>query len=457
MFGMTPWDKASPAFRRAVAAKLDELFGKPDGPVLVLVSGGLDSMLLTEALHAAGYPLHLLHVNYGLRGVESDGDEALVRQWAETAACSILVVAAPANFGSGSDLQSRARELRYGAAKKLAEEVGATAIATAHHADDAIETFLLFAARGTGIDGLISLAASQGILRRPFLEFHKSELREEAIKIGLEWRDDASNEGDRYTRNHLRHHALPSLEQAIPQARDGIRTTMRRLRQLQRFAEVAIQRESSLYTALSRQLPGARVLYREALAHPHSEIIVYQLLKSYAPFELDALRQLAASQVGAYLEREGWRVWADREGLLLLPISNFIFNETPAGEAVTLPLWDGKIWHQRVEVSKKKVQGRPASMGSAVEPLSCGLPEGAVWRLWQEADFIQPLGLSGRKKVSDALTQAKVPSPVRREVVVLALDGGPGEVLWIPGIRLSQTIALALDADNALRWTLNYL
>ena len=457
MFGMTPWDKASPAFRRAVAAKLDEIFGKPDGPVLVLVSGGLDSMLLTEALHAAGYPLHLLHVNYGLRGVESDGDEALVRQWAETAACSILVVAAPANFGSGSDLQSRARELRYGAAKKLAEEVGATAIATAHHADDAIETFLLFAARGTGIDGLISLAASQGILRRPFLEFHKSELREEAIKIGLEWRDDASNEGDRYTRNHLRHHALPSLEQAIPQARDGIRTTMRRLRQLQRFAEVAIQRESSLYTALSRQLPGARVLYREALAHPHSEIIVYQLLKSYAPFELDALRQLAASQVGAYLEREGWRVWADREGLLLLPISNFIFNETPAGEAVTLPLWDGKIWHQRVEVSKKKVQGRPASMGSAVEPLSCGLPEGAVWRLWQEADFIQPLGLSGRKKVSDALTQAKVPSPVRREVVVLALDGGPGEVLWIPGIRLSQTIAVAPDADNALRWTLNYL
>ena len=457
MFGMTPWDKASPAFRRAVAAKLDELFGKPDGPVLVLVSGGLDSMLLTEALHAAGYPLHLLHVNYGLRGVESDGDEALVRQWAETAACSILVVAAPANFGSGSDLQSRARELRYGAAKKLAEEVGATAIATAHHADDAIETFLLFAARGTGIDGLISLAASQGILRRPFLEFHKSELREEAIKIGLEWRDDASNEGDRYTRNHLRHHALPSLEQAIPQARDGIRTTMRRLRQLQRFAEVAIQRESSLYTALSRQLPGARVLYREALAHPHSEIIVYQLLKSYAPFELDALRQLAASQVGAYLEREGWRVWADREGLLLLPISNFIFNETPAGEAVTLPLWDGKIWHQRVEVSKKKVQGRPASMGSAVEPLSCGLPEGAVWRLWQEADFIQPLGLSGRKKVSDALTQAKVPSPVRREVVVLALDSGPGEVLWIPGIRLSQTIAVAPDADNALRWTLNYL
>ncbi len=457
MFGMTHWDKASPSFQRAIAAKLDELFGKPEGPVLVLVSGGLDSMLLTEALHAAGYPLHLVHVNYGLRGVESDGDEALVRQWAETAACSILVVAAPVNFGSGSDLQSRARELRYGAAKKLAEELGATAIATAHHADDAIETFLLFAARGTGIDGLISLAESQGSLRRPFLEFHKSELREEAIKIGLQWRDDASNEGDRYTRNHLRHHALPALEQAIPQARDGIRTTMRRLRQLQRFAEVAIQRESSLYTALSRQLPGARVLYREALAHPHSEIIVYQLLKSYAPFELDALRQLAASQVGAYLEREGWRVWADREGLLLLPISNFIFNETPAGEVVTLPLWDGKIWHQRVEVSKKKVQGRPTSMGSAVEPLSCGLPEGAVWRLWQEADFIQPLGLSGRKKVSDALTQAKVPSPVRREVVVLALDGGPGEVLWIPAIRLSQTIAVAPDADNALRWTLNYL
>jgi tRNA(Ile)-lysidine synthase len=348
--------------------------------------------------------------------------------------------------------------LRYGAAHEWCNELGASAIATAHHADDAIETFLLFAARGTGIDGLVSLAPSQGHIRRPLLQFHKTELREEAQRMGIAWREDASNEGDKYTRNHIRHHALPALEQAIPQARDGIRTTMRRLRQLQKFAEVAILRESSLYTAMSRQLPGARVLYRDALAHPHSEVIVHQLLKPYAPFELEALRQLSESQVGSFLERDGWRIWADREGLLLLPVADEA-SFVPLGNSgsVKIPIWDGEVWRSQVQILANSLSQRPINLGSALEPVTLEVPDGAVWRTWLEGDAIHPIGLKGRKKVSDALTEAKVPTPVRRSVVVLATSVDAGEVLWIPGIRLSQSLAVLSDSTHLLRWSVNYL
>ena len=455
---MSRWNSTSAPFRTAVATQLQLLLGPPSEPVVAMVSGGLDSMLLAEALRAHGYPLHALHVNYGLRGAESDADEAFVRAWARETGCPIRVVNAPEHFGSSPDLQARARDLRYGAAFAWREELSASVITTAHHADDAIETFLLFASRGTGIDGLVSLAPSQGYLRRPLLEFHKTELRAEAERMGLKWREDASNEGDKYTRNHLRHHALPALEQAVPQVRDGIRTTMRRLRHLQKFAEVAIQRESALYTAMSRRLPGTRVLYRDALAHPHSEVIVHQLLKPYAPFELEALRQLADSQVGSFLERDGWRIWADREGLLLVPCADEDpFRAQSVATTQQIPIWDGEVWHSAAELRLTELRKRPANLGSALEPVTLEIPSTALWRTWLEGDVIHPLGLKGRKKVSDALTEAKVPSPVRRDVVVLAASEAPGVVLWIPGIRLSQVLAVPSDAAHVLRWTVNYL
>ncbi|MGA1364547.1 MAG: tRNA lysidine(34) synthetase TilS [Schleiferiaceae bacterium] len=454
---MNPWNNVSPAFAAAVSSELFRLLGPPDAPVVALVSGGMDSMMLAEALRANGYPLHVLHVNYGLRGAESQGDQAFVADWAQRSGTPVRVVTAPTDFGQAPDLQARARHLRYGAAHEWADELGSDHLVTAHHADDAIETFLLFAARGTGIDGLVSLAPSQGRLRRPFLDWHKTTLAAEAVRCGIAWREDASNEGDKYTRNHLRHHAVPALEQAIPQAREGVSTTIRRLRQLQKFAEVAVQRESSLYTAMSRRLPGARVLYRDALAHPHSEVIVHQILKPYAPFELEALRQLAESQVGAHLERDGWRIWADREGLLLCPVADRPFDATSDRAQLEIPLWDGHVWHPRAEISRTELRRRPSDLGSATAPVTVPIPEGALWRRWTEGDSIHPIGLKGRKKVSDALTEAKVPSPVRREVVVLAASADPGEVLWIPGIRLSQSLAVASDAARVLRWTVNYL
>ena len=133
-------------------------------------------MLLAEALRAHGYPLHILHVNYGLRGPESDADEAFVRAWARETGCPIRVVNAPEHFGTSPDLQARARELRYGAAFAWREELSASVITTAHHADDQLETIIMRLNRSSGVGGLAAIRARNGSVLRPLLGWRRAEL-----------------------------------------------------------------------------------------------------------------------------------------------------------------------------------------------------------------------------------------------------------------------------------------
>jgi tRNA(Ile)-lysidine synthase len=191
--------------------------------VLVAVSGGLDSVALLHALHAISQdlPLNLQvgHVNHGLRGVESDADEAFVA--GQAAALGIPFRAARVAPGSLRDgrssrarptLQEAARRLRYGALDALAAALGAERIATAHTADDQAETVLLRVLRGTAPSGLAGIPARSpdGRIVRPWLRTFRADLERFARERGLAWREDPSNRSDRFARSRLRRR-IPEL------------------------------------------------------------------------------------------------------------------------------------------------------------------------------------------------------------------------------------------------------
>ena len=192
--------------------------------VLAAVSGGLDSSVLLEALcEAAGCAgIHVCagHVNHGLRGAESDGDEAQVRAQAARLGIPFAtrrVDPLRARRGLGSrarpTLQEAARELRYAALFEQAGELGANVIATAHHAEDQAETVLLRLLRGTGPDGLAGIPERSrgGRVVRPLLRLSRAELLGFAEARDLSWREDASNQQLDYARNRLRERWLPGL------------------------------------------------------------------------------------------------------------------------------------------------------------------------------------------------------------------------------------------------------
>jgi tRNA(Ile)-lysidine synthase len=188
--------------------------------VLAAVSGGLDSTVLADALAVAAGSLRapalrvaIGHVHHGLRGAEADADQSAVEALARALGAPFAAErVAPHALREGGPsrnrptLQEAARTLRYAALGRMAAQLGATRIATAHHADDQAETVLLRLFRGSGPDGLggIPERSADGAVVRPLLRLSRADLERYARARGLRWREDASNSSPDYARNRLR-------------------------------------------------------------------------------------------------------------------------------------------------------------------------------------------------------------------------------------------------------------
>jgi tRNA(Ile)-lysidine synthase len=193
-----------------------------DTTYYVACSGGVDSMVLLTVLHQLGKTIHVLHVNYHLRGEASDLDQQLIEDFCNQHSIpySIHSVELSKELENGGNLQDLARNVRYTFFKEKALEIH-TKIVLAHHADDQLELFLLNIARKSGVMGLSCMLPEYGRIIRPLLPFSKQEILEFAKKEGIVWREDASNQSNKYRRNSIRNVFLPEIEAQLPEFRES--------------------------------------------------------------------------------------------------------------------------------------------------------------------------------------------------------------------------------------------
>lgn len=268
-------------------------------PIIVGMSGGLDSTMLAEALHRLGQTVQIAHVNYGLRGEESDGDESFVRDWAAHRSLPVHVFHAPAaeikdprnTESDGTGVQAWARTIRYTwfeELRKAAETAhGRNAfIATAHHADDQAETVLLNLIRSTDPHALAGMrdVSRNGTLIRPLLSFRRETLENQAEQWGVSYRTDSSNSKPDYTRNRIRHEMIPLLESI----RSGTTEHLSRwAKRFQPWTEVNREMlEEAINTCTSLGDEGQVVLHLERWsAHPLRLEIMHALA---AKFQISA-------------------------------------------------------------------------------------------------------------------------------------------------------------------------
>ncbi|MEK6695502.1 MAG: tRNA lysidine(34) synthetase TilS, partial [Nitrospirota bacterium] len=197
---------------------------QPDGRVLVAVSGGADSVCLLTLLHEMrervllpGIELRIAHVNYGLRGDESEEDEAFVRELGAKLGVPVDCERVRLMPKSGGTLQSRARDARYAFFGRLLREHGMTAVATGHTADDQAETVLLWLMRGAGTSGLTGIPVKRaGGIIRPLLGVTRQQVLDYLAFRGVPYRSDSSNGTPRYRRNRIRQEILPALRSLNP-------------------------------------------------------------------------------------------------------------------------------------------------------------------------------------------------------------------------------------------------
>lgn len=195
----------------------EELISRED-KLIVGISGGSDSVGLVKLLLAVkekfDLQLHLVHINYNLRGEDSKGDENFVRDFAKEYNLTLDVINYKEGLKKGKNLEEYLRDFRYEQFEKIRDEKKFDWTVVAHHQDDQIETFLINLFRGAGVDGLKGMLTKdlERKIIRPVLNFSKKEIVEFLEAIGQDWREDHTNRENVFLRNKIRNILIPIIE-----------------------------------------------------------------------------------------------------------------------------------------------------------------------------------------------------------------------------------------------------
>ena len=381
--------------------------------LLVMVSGGADSVCLLDVCVELGADVSVLHVNYGLRE-GADADEEFVR--ALCASRGVHLRLEHVSLASGN-LQAEARDRRYA----LAEQHAAGDYAAAHTASDQAETVLYRLAVSPGRRALLGMEPRRGRLVRPLLDgVTRADTRAWCSSRGLSWREDPSNaEVDRFARARVRHEVLEALRELNPAAELNIARTAALLRDenavLERLASEHLVPGAALQLATLRSEPAAvaRLVLREA-----AERAGVGLGRG------DADRVLAMDDRGTTaLDVPGGRV--------LVEYGTVRFSAAAAvpaeDEQVRLPVPGSVGWGGWV------VDARMGGFGDAVVDAEA-VGEVLTVRCWRDGDRMRPLGLGGSKSLQDLFTDRKVPREMRRTLPVVESESG--EIAWVAGAEV---------------------
>lgn len=394
----------------------EHLFSSND-KILVALSGGADSVALLCVLHTAGYPCEAAHCNFHLRGEESNRDELFVRQLCRKYGIHLHTI----DFNTTQyatekriSIEMAARELRYNWFEKIKKECKANVIAVAHHQDDSVETMLLNLIRGTGITGLLGIRPRNGAIVRPLLCINREEIIRYLQQIGQDFVTDSTNLEDEYTRNKIRLHLLPLMQEINPSVKNSLIETSNYLNDIATiYNKVIDETKKKIITP-----EGIRI--DALLDAPTPETLLFETLHPLG-FNSAQIKDIASSlhgQPGKQFISKEWRVIKDRNLLLLESIR--------PEDGTTLPY----------QLIKEEREYSPDFQIPRDKKTACfdadKLTEEIHCRKWRTGDTFIPFGMKGRKKVSDYLTDRKFSISQKERQWVLCC----GErIAWLIGER----------------------
>ena len=381
---------------------LNEVIRKyPSTCYFVACSGGVDSMVLLNVVRILNLPIHVLHVNYNLRGKDSLDDATFIEDYCKknNIAHSIHSV----HLGdilneNGGNLQNEARKIRYDFFHQKLAEIPESIVLTGQHRNDQIETFWLQLYRGSGMKGMAGMTEERDSIIRPFLLINKLEIIEYALQNKLFWREDISNAKSDYQRNKWRNEYLPELRKTIESIDDSVeflqKVFQKNLRLIEDkihfFAEeIKINQVVSDIEINQLQLTELAELFRKLciplkMIIPFTKLINSQKGSKIEWFNSEKQKQEIIREDGGYY----FNLTTSEKGEPVLTIN--LVNELPA-------FFDKNTFY----FSPDKIKGNP------------------FLRRWQKGDRIYPIGLAGSKLISDVLTDAKVPNWKRNNQFVL--------------------------------------
>ncbi|MBP5210730.1 MAG: tRNA lysidine(34) synthetase TilS [Bacteroidales bacterium] len=414
--------------------------------LLLAVSGGVDSMCMARLAIQSGLckKIAVAHMNFSLRGEESDGDEAFVKRFAEennipffSKRVDTLAFARE----NAVSTEMAARELRYRWFEELSAQEGFDYIAVAHNANDSAETVFLNILRGTGIKGLTGIRSKSGRIIRPMLSFTRQEIESYAAENGIEFRTDSTNEDCTYQRNRIRNVIFPEFRKINPSFLATVTNETGYFSQVNDIVEELFKEKKPLFCTETEDVTivDTAALLREN----HASYWLFRILEplGFNQAQISLVENCINSdaQSGKQFFSATHRAILDRKTLKIYPIGT-------DSERINYVL---------------KVYRRPANLnpkdGSFLDARKLGLNEGeyilgeegpVYQRIWKPADRFSPFGMKGFKKVSDFLTSLKLDLEQKDRQKVIAVRGEDGSeaIAFVAG-RTDNRFRIDEDTD----------
>lgn len=418
--------------------KNKKLFNKND-KILLTVSGGIDSVVMLDLFIKSGLSFGIAHCNFNLRGEESNLDEKLVKQLAQKNNIEIHTISFKTEEyakSNGISIEMAARDLRYEWFEKIRQKFDYSYIATAHHKNDVIETFILNISRGTGIKGLCSIQPKVNKIIRPLLFAFRKEIEEYCTTNKLQYREDASNATLKYKRNIIRHKILPELINLNPNINNTLIDDIAIFNDVEKIYKNSIEEKKE--RILTKKDAEILININELKKLNPLKTYLYEFLKPYnfQPKNVTDIIKSLDNISGKQFFSSSHYLIKDRNFLIISEIDinddknkNFTINKETTNItspiALNITIVDN---NSVIDLSELKNENFAfLDYDLLTFPLHI--------RKWGNGDYFYPIGMKKRKKLSDFFIDKKF-SIIDKKNTWLLCSGD--DIVWVIGKRIDN-------------------
>jgi tRNA(Ile)-lysidine synthase len=454
------WDKAFPDVRLR------------SSHFILAVSGGVDSVVLTHLMHSVSAKCTIAHVNFQLRGVESNRDEQFVRDYAKQLNMPLQVnIFDTANYAATNKMgiQQAAREIRYTWFEELIAQINKeemergtregsaklkpVVLLTAHHANDQVETILMQLFRGTGLHGLTGIPErriDKLNIARPLLIFSKEEIKAYAELNDLRFVEDSSNEKNDYTRNLIRNKLLPELQIVFPMVNDNILSTSQRLKEAEGIVNYSVASFWKKGLKIKKGIPSIAIDYWNKING--NATYTWGIIKHYGfkSQQIEEVHKILNASKGAYIQSATHKL-INWNGYIQ------IVNSSSQKELLTIPqgtnmiaVGNGKLKFEwidnklNIDFNKDPNFKDPHYAFMDASKLEWPL----LFRTWEPTDYFYPFGLRKKKKLNHFLGGLKLSPSLKSKTAVLCSSD---HIFWIVGKRIDDRFKIAPSTQQVLK------
>lgn len=423
-----------------------EYYDLLDQHIIIGVSGGMDSVFLARMVKRLELSFSIAHINYQLRGKDSDLDQEMVRTLAKDLNVPLYeqVINLSEQLEQGGNLQNLARTTRYQFFKEVMQATSSNTVFIAQHQRDQVETIIRNLCHGAGVVGLAGIKEINQYIYRPILDVPLDHIQQLMEFNNWEWREDHSNLATQYDRNFIRHVIIPKLYQLNHKVEDRIAHTGKLMLEanwvMEKYLKDFLEQHSEKITNDSFKLLKEPLLDSKAM---HS-IIYFICSQINIPTSLiPEILKLLQGHIGSSISYGPYKIWNERKALyfqnkvdLSLENDPIIFKslEEIGTQSIKYGPWIFSFQVVNEFLLNQEHNIFQISLDKVKWPI--------VFRYWKMGDKIQPFGMKGMKKVSRIFIDEKIANSEKKSKIILEDAQG---ILSILGIKNSERTRVSAE------------